>query len=466
MTKFIVGCVVLFVCAAGYIFITQAQDLAALFAAFQSETLIKKLAWFLAVLIPLAFVPATLWLCDALIRSRRAAQELESRLGGVHDSVNALAKIQADAETSIRQLARSDPEDAIGALRGRLTEAERIVQIQQSRNEVGDLQARVDELRAQQQALRERLAPILEKRRAIAQLFAELDSRESDIDHALNEIVTSDDATAIDMRLKGLAEFIRGGHERCAQIEHAAKTLAELKQAYAALGERLAPYAAAEDGVARRFKEVSDARDLLANEIESLLHTPQGDLAARLQAFADDKKRLHDGLANLELQFSRLATLRQDIESLSGNFERALQVLSPSAGAADAPAAVDELSQFIKSTQSRLDQIERTMMSFDQLKTKLGDLQTRLGPLESKNGGVADVLAQLQEVRDRLAGKLAALEADESGDLAARVARFAAAKDELEQRVATVSKHFAKLAALRSDIAGLFDKLSNVVDRD
>jgi hypothetical protein len=44
------------------------------------------------------------------------------------------------------------------------------------------------------------------------------------------------------------------------------------------------------------------------------------------------------------------------------------------------------------------------------------------------------------------------------------VKTFAEAKQELEQRVAAVNEHFAKLATIRSDIAGLFNKLSSAAD--
>ena len=56
--------------------------------------------------------------------------------------------------------------------------------------------------------------------------------------------------------------------------------------------------------------------------------TPQGGLAARVQSFADDKKRLEDGMANLELQYSKLATLRHDVEAISAGFGRALDTLA------------------------------------------------------------------------------------------------------------------------------------------
>ena len=464
MSKFVGGCVVLFVLAVGYIFVTQAQDLAALFDAFRAEPLAQKLAWFVIVLIPLALIPTALWLCDAVIRQRKATAALELRLGGVRQGVQDLAKAQVDAESTVRHLVRSDPEDAIGAVAQRLADAERVTQNQQSRNEIGDLQTRVETLRAQQQALRERLIPVLEKRRSIEQVFGELDARENDIKRALAEIASSDDATAIDVRIDKLIEFVRQGHQRCDEIENAAKTAASLKQDYADLGARIAPFGAVEDGVVRRVKELTEIRDRMASEIDALQTTPLGDLAARVQVFADDKKKLDDGLANIELEFSRLATLRQDIEGLSGNFDRALGLLSVSASTGNIEVDVEEVSQFVGSTQSRLDEIERTMATFNQLTARLNDLQSRLLPLESKKGGVVDLLGQVQDVRDRLIAKIAALEADENGDLASRVSTFAATKEELEKRVATVTEQFSKLATIRSDISGLFNKLSNVAD--
>jgi len=463
MAKFVGIGVAVFVLAIGFIVVTQAQDIAALFEAFRSEPLAQKLAWFVAVLILLALIPTALWLCDALIRQRKAASALELRLGGLQQGVKELARSQVDAEGSVHHLVRTDPEDAIGAIAQRLNEAERTAQIQQNRNQIGDLQSRVDELRVQQQSLRERLVPMLDKRRSIEQLFAELDSREIDIDRSLTEIVSGDDATAIALRLKGLTEFVRCGHERCDEIERASKTVASLKEDYAELRTRLDPYAAAEDGVARRLKELGEIHDELAAEIDSLQQTPQGSLAARVQIFADHKAKLDDGLANLERQFSSLATLRKDVEGLSDNLDRALDTLSGSGGD-DADTSLEEVSAFIKATQRQFDEIERKMITFGEIKTRLGDLQSRLEPLESKDGGIAAIIAQVQVLRDRLIAKIERLEADENGNLAARVDTFVEARQELEKRVTTVTEHFSKLATIRSDIAGLFDKLSNAAD--
>jgi DNA repair exonuclease SbcCD ATPase subunit len=465
MTKFVGICVVLFVFAVGFIVVTQAQDIAALFEAFRAEPLTQKLAWFLAVLIPLALIPSAIWLCDALIRQRRVANALELRLGGVRQGVRDLARVQVDADAALHHLARTDPEEAIAAVTQRLTEAERSAQVQQNRNEFGDLQLRVDTLRGQQQELRERLVPVLEKRRSIEQLFADLDSRENDIERALAEIASGDDAIAIDMRLNNLAEFVRRSHARCDEIELASKTVTGLKEEYAELRVRLAPYAAAEDGVSRRVKDLSVLREQLAAEIADLQQTPHGGLAASVQLFTDDKKRLDDGLTNIELQFSRLSTLRADAEGLFGRVDRALDSLGmPEEGAGGADTRLGEVSEFIKATQAHFDEIDRNLSAFGQLKSRLDDLQRRIEPLESKDGGIANLITQIHDIRDRLVAKIEHLEADENGDLAARVNAFIETKQDLEKRVSTVNEHFSKLATLRSDITGLFDKLSNAAD--
>ncbi len=463
MAKFVGICVVLFVLAVGLVVVNQPQDMAALFGAFRSEPLAQKLAWFLVVLIPLVLIPSALWLSDALLRQRRANAALELRLGGVRQGVRELTKSQADADAAAHHLARTDPEAAIGAVTQRLAEAERVAQVQENRNEIGDLQARVDELRAQQQALRERLVPVLEKRRAIEQLFADLEGRENDIERSLAEIASGDDATAIEVRLNNLMEFVRRGHERCDEIDHAAKTIGSLKDDFIELRARLEPHAAEQDGIKRRVKDLSGAQEKLAANIEALQQTPQGSLAVRVQAFADDKKKLEDGVANLEMQLSRLTTLRKDVEGVSANFDRALDLVSTS-GAGDADRRLAELSQFVKATQVRLDEIERSTATVGQLQARLGDLQSRLVPLESSDGGVADLITRVAEIRDRLVAKIERIEADENGDLATRVNAFLETKQELEKRVSTVNEHFSKLATIRNDIAGLFDKLSSAAD--
>jgi chromosome segregation ATPase len=463
MAKLVGICVILFMLAVGFLIATAGPDLAALVAALRAEPVLDKVAWAVIVLVPLVLLPAAVWLTDTLVRQRKAAQALELRLDGVRQGVKELAKSQIDAEAAVHHLARTDPEDAIGAVQQRLGDAERAALVQQQRNEIGDLQSHVDAIRGQQQALRQRLAPVLEKRRAIEQLFLELDTSQNDVERALAEIASGDDATALDLRLKKLTEFVRQCHERCDGIESASKTIADLKEAYAELQARLAPFAAAKGGVTSRIKALSEARDRLAADIDALARTPQGPLAERVKGFADDKARLDDDVAQLNVQFSKLATLHDDIDGLTEKLESALGIIAPD-GKADIDARIKDVAAFVATTQADLKDIEDRLAVFGQLKTRLGELQGRLVPLEAGDSGVLSLVAQVQDIRDKLAARVARLEAGEGGDLAERVKTFTDAKRELEERVAVVTDHFSKLATVRKDLAGLFEKLSSAAN--
>ena len=484
----IVGiCSALFVLAIGYLALGEGREAAALLDAFWSQPLLSKAAWAIVVLMPIVLVPAALWLGEVLVRHRHAAQALELRLGGVRQDVNALAKPQAHAEAAVHHLVRTDPEDAIVSMQQRLTEAERFAQIQQSRNETGDLAARVEQLRAQQQALQQRLAPVLEKRRSIEQLFMELDGRQNDIEQALAEVAGGDDAVALGIGLKTMTDFVSQSHARCDAIERASKVIAGLKEDYAELQARLVPFAAVEDGIVRRVEELSAMGDRLGEGIGALERTSQGPLADRVQEFANQGQQLDDRLSQLNAQFAKLARLRTDITALFASFNRALDVLSVEtadegvgaigftpareaspatagpATAQDIDGRVAELAAFIEATQFHLDEIEQKAVAFAQMKTKLGDLQSRLLSLEAADGGVANLIEELKDIRHRLLARIRQIEEHDDGSLAERVQRFSETKRELEKRVVGLTEQFAKLATIRKDIAGLFEKLSGAV---
>jgi chromosome segregation ATPase len=466
MGKFVGVCVVLFVLAVGYVVLTQGPEMSGLIAAFRSQPMAQQIAWAVIVLVPLVMLPFAVWLWDRLLRQRQNAAALESRLDGVRARAKDLTKAQAEVDADVQHLTLTDPEDAVAALQRRVSEAERFAQIQQSRNETVDLETRVAAIHDQQQKLKDRLAPVLDTRRNIEQLFAELDSRQRDIERALAEVASGDDGTALELRLKNLTEFARQGDARCDQIENASKTIATLSEVCAELRTRLVPFASADDGITIRVRQLGEDRDQLAANLDALERTPQGPLSERVQQLAGDKKRLDDGISHLSAQFCKLTTLRKDVAGLFGAFDRALSTLSVGKngnGASDIDTRIDALTHFIDETQSQFDEIERRVVTFDQLQTRLGDLQSRLVPLESDETGVVKLIEELQSTREKLVVKIRRIEGGEEGDLAARVKSFAEAKRDLEDRVASLADQFTKLSTIRKDLAGLFDKLSSAV---
>jgi chromosome segregation ATPase len=437
-----------------------------LFDAFRSQPLVSQVAWLVIATVVVALLFCVVWLFIVMRRQRQSARALEVRLDGVREGARGLVKAQAGADADLHNLARTDPEDAIAALQQRLTEAERFTQVQRSRNEGSDLQSRVDFLRAQQQELKQRLVPVLEKRRTVEQTFMELEGHQNDIDRTLDEIASGDAAIALDVGLKDMMELVRRTHGRYDDIGQEAKVMAGLKQDYAESRNRLVPLAAAEGGVASRIEELREASDRLAAEIDFLQRTSEGPLAERVQRFVDDKQALDGRLFDLNEGVSRLATLRQDLAKLFANFNRALDMLAiagPGDNAGEVDLRTDGLASFIGATQSHLDDVERRLVIFGQLKTKLDEVQSRLSPLESEEGGVLRVIAELAKIRDRLAARMRRVEESDDGNLAERVRRFTKIKKELEARVATLSEQFVKLATIRNDIAGLFEKLSSAV---
>jgi chromosome segregation ATPase len=486
MGKFVGVSVALFVLAVAFVVVTQGPEVASLIAAFRAEPLLHKIAWAVVVLVPLVMLPFAVWLWDRVVRQHQASDALEDRLDGVRRDVKDVTKAQTNADADVKHLTRTDPENSVSALEQRVSEAERFAQVQQSRNEMSGLEPRVATLREQQQKLKDRLAPVLYARRKIEQLFAELDAHQGDIDRSLAEVASGDDGTALDIRLKNLSEFLRQGTARCDQIEQASKTVATLNETCANLRTRLAPFMADEDGIASRVRQLSGDRDTLAANLDGLERTPEGPLAERVQKLVDDKKKLDDGILHLSLQFSTLGSLRRDVASLFSALERTLDTLAivhSGAGAngtsvngastngagtnwsgvAAIDTRVDELSQFVKKTEGQFGDIESRVLVFNELKKRLDDIQSRLLPLESTESGVVRLVDELRELRDDLVVRIRHVEGGEEGDLAARVKTFSEAKTELEDRISSLADQFTKLATIRKDIAGLFDKLSTAV---
>ena len=139
--------------------------------------------------------------------------------------------------------------------------------------------------------------------------------------------------------------------------------------------------------------------------------------------------------------------LRQDLSKLFASFNRALDVLAI-AGHGNNMDEVDlrteGLASFIGATQAHIDDIERRVVVFGQLRTKLGEVQSRLIPLESEDGGVLSVIAELAGTRDRLAARMRRMEESDDGNLVERVKKFTEVKRELEERVAALSDQFVQ----------------------
>jgi hypothetical protein len=467
MSSFVAVCTVAIVGAAVYLIFAFGGSVELLLNAFWSMPTPQKAAVAVIVAALVAMLPSAIWLSDRLVRQRKATKALEMRLGGVRQEVNARDKSQAEADSNVNQLVRTDPEDRIAGLQRRITEADRFAQVQQSRSEVGDLQARVDAIRSQQEVLKERLDAALAQRRAVENLFVDLDRNQSDIERRIADIEAGDDSTDIELHLRKLADFIKSTHARFDVIEQAKITLMEQKSTFAMLQARLMPLDDEQSGVRGLIREMHGLATRLSGNVEKLEQGHDGNLKQRVSAFDDHKNELTQRVTGIDEQLIKLAAIRKEINGLFASLGRALNALSRIEGdesGTNIEERMAEVSGFIDATQLRFDDLERATGVLAQLKEKFAVLQARLVPLAAEEGGLAHVLGSLREIRDQLATKIDRLERDDECALSERVKRFDDNKKELEDRVNRLNEQFSKLATIRRDISGLLAKLSGTIN--
>jgi hypothetical protein len=119
----------------------------------------------------LSLIGSSVWQTYSLARQNKL---LRDRLKGLRHEALAAHESQKESDAVVRHLVDRDPEEAIASLQKTLTDTEQRAALQQSRSESVDMQDRLDEIRRRQQALRETVGLLSEKRRSIEPVFGEL----------------------------------------------------------------------------------------------------------------------------------------------------------------------------------------------------------------------------------------------------------------------------------------------------
>ena len=280
MRWFLLACGAVLVFAIAFEILASGQSPDALLRLLFALPLAQKAAWLVIAAAALALLVAAVWQGEQLIQQRRAADVLETRLRGARREVEELDQAQDNIDAASRHLDRSDPEQSIVVLARRLAEAEWTAQAQQSRNDPADLQTRIDETRRQQQAVREKLGVLIEKRRSIEPLVVDLQKNQDELDRALRAI----EADSLQDRVRALADAAMRMAHRCADIEESVKTVGLLRGDIGALQSRLAPLEDDHSGVESTIAAAHAARDQLAASIARLDHGSEMALGDRVQA--------------------------------------------------------------------------------------------------------------------------------------------------------------------------------------
>jgi len=207
------------VLAVAFAFIVWNFNLNVLVEVFLSQPTPQKVAWIVTVAASLLLLSLAFWQSEMLLRQRKIAQTLEHRLRGVGQLVNQLEEAQSDPDFAANYLLRTDPADAISAVEERLTSAEEVIQSQDLRNQAGDLQTRMEDVRERQKALMAKLGTTLEKRHAIEKSFSDFSSTQRDIEATLSAIERDIDGDPLEDRIRALTEFVTLTASRCEEME-------------------------------------------------------------------------------------------------------------------------------------------------------------------------------------------------------------------------------------------------------
>ncbi len=312
MRILVLASIVLLAFAVGYELFASDYAPTALLESLQSRPLPQKLAWGVIIVAPFVLLAAALWESAKHDQLREAAAVLETRLRGAQKAVNELDDAQKDSDLAASYLERSDPEDAVSTLQRRLIEAERTAHLQQSRNETEGLLARVEQVRQQQQAVREKLGATIEKRRLIEPLFLELLNAQNDLDQRFSSLKADD----LHDRLQLLTLAGERMRSRCDEIERSLAMFVQLKEEFDALLARLAPLENRQGGVKSVINALHDLRDALTASIERLERDGDAKLADRATEFIETKKILDERVTGLVEQFSKLDRVNKDIRAL------------------------------------------------------------------------------------------------------------------------------------------------------
>jgi chromosome segregation ATPase len=398
----------------------------ALVALFLSLPVSQQIAWLIICLVPLSFIAIALLQQAKLIAKRKAGEVLETGLRSVRLGVHELEQEHKDSEGAVEYLYRSDPEGAINALKARIAGTEQAVQFQQERNQSSDLFACLEQVHQQHQTLRQKLAEVIGKRRSIETSIAQLESSQSDIEQSMSVIERDKDCETLDHRLQRLSQFMGTATARCEDIDSLMPILIELEEKFEILQRRLAPLEQKKIGVIDRLKTLSAVRNQMDERV------------ARLEQ--DDGVSLAEHLGEAQT-----------------------------------------LSQFVETTSSRCEEIERSVPDLREVEDKFEALQRRLAPLEQKKTGVICTLKALSEARHQIVATIARLEHDEGVSLEERlgesqklshfigttstrceeIERSMPSLLELEEKFEAVQHRLAPLEQRKSAVIGALKALSD-----
>ena len=413
----------------------------------------------------LSLIGASVWQAYGLARQNKL---LRDRLRGLRQGALAAQESHDQAGTTIRHLVDKDPEAAIASLHKTLADNEQRAALLQNQTESVDMQDRLDEIRRRQQALRELLGVLSEKRRVIEPVFGELKDRLRQLERWLTELEVDDSKNNLADRTKELERDGSSIHARQGLLQETMATLNRFKEELAKSQAELVPLRSPEAGIDALIAQLRLRHDQLTVTVGELESSGEEKLSSRVETLSRDKLDIEHRIARLDDSFNILDTIRLDFEELSGrrdHLERSLAEVETDPGGKTLVDRQTALNEFIIRTRLRLGKLQDTSATLNQFREELAKSQADLVPLQAPASGIEALIVEVNTYRDTLTKTLGEIEFKGDEKLDARVAALSTGKREIDERIAHVFEDFQKLDSMRKNIGEIFTSIRSTLNR-
>ena len=393
---------------------------------------------------------------------------LRDRLKGLRQGTLAAQGSQNQFDAAVQNLADNDPEEAVASLEKAVTDTEQRAILQQGRSESVDMQDRLQEIRRRQQALRETIGVVAEKRRMIEPVFGEMKDRQRQLERWLTELELDDNKNHVGDRLKELSHDVSLIHTRENLLQESLATLNRFKEELEKTHAELVPLRAADDGLNAMIAEVRVRRDQLTPILDELESSGDDRLSARVEALSRDKLEIQQRVARLDDSFHILDTIRLDFEELrerQAQLHRSLAEVEIDSAGRTMVDRQHALTEFIVESRLRLGKLQDSSTALVQFKDEMAKSQAELVNLQAPVFGIEALIADVNVNRDILIKLLDEIELNGDELLSERVEALSGHKREIDERIAQVFENFQKLDSMRKNIGEIFTSIRGTINR-
>jgi chromosome segregation ATPase len=308
MRMLVFVCGVLLALAIAFILLSSGPYPDALLEFLRSQPRPQQIAWIFIAVIALIVLASAIWSNEKIRRQGNATEVLESRLR--------LEEAQRDVDRATNQLGRTVSDSAMHELQERLSRAEKELGAQLQRSEASEFQTRVEEIRARQTALKDKLGEAVTKRRSVEQLFVAYEATQQDIERTLSGVEQDQKGDSLDARIGSLSQFTKLTESRFRDLEQSSQMLLGLGQQFEALQARLVPLKDDRGGIKALIHQLNDMEAQLGANIQALERDGDVSLAERIKRITENRQALSQRVSNLAEELSKLDSSHRDINSL------------------------------------------------------------------------------------------------------------------------------------------------------